>query len=266
MGVYENQNGTLVNIAKRNGGGGGGGILPHIIVISETGSIVTLTKGTEVIAATETSTGHFEADVTSFGTWTIDAILSGDDAQVSLLVDSVKIYTVDDSHFHADITVTYPSSATQCSLSASGQTTMYATSSPYTFTVHSAGIYTCSCINDGVTRSTEIVVSTTGEEFAVNYYPTGSTVTPINDIETWLDCAGIWKNYTTLSEVIGDSDCLLRLISNNNAVDYMVRSSEFTTDITGDSLAMLYIGQYNYATNTLLDDNTWSLSICNSNS
>ena len=106
--------------------GEGGGLLPHIIVISETGSTVTLTKGSTVITATETSTGHFETDVPEFGTWQIDAVLAGDDAQVNLVVDTVKIYTVDDSHFHADITVTYPDGAT-CALSASGQTTLYAT-------------------------------------------------------------------------------------------------------------------------------------------
>ena len=47
--------------------GEGGGLLPHIIVISDTGSTVTLTKGQTVITAPETSTGHFETDVPEFG-------------------------------------------------------------------------------------------------------------------------------------------------------------------------------------------------------
>ena len=91
------------------------GMFPHVIVISETGSVVTLTKGAKVITATETSTGHFEADVDEYGTWTIDSVLAGDDAQTTIYVDAVKIYTIDDSHFQASITVKYNTNGT-CAL------------------------------------------------------------------------------------------------------------------------------------------------------
>jgi len=151
-----------------------GGLVPHLIIISETGSTVTATKGATVITATETSTGHFECDVPEFGTYTIDAVLGGDDAQVSLVVDAVKIYTVDDSHFHADITVTYPTGA-QVSCSKSGETTMYATGSPYTFTVHSSGTWTITGVKDGVTVTEDVVISTSGQTESVDL--TNKTVT-----------------------------------------------------------------------------------------
>ena len=56
--------------------------------------------------------------------------------------------------------------------------------------------------------------------------PDGRTVTPTDDIQIWLNCADIWdKTYTTLAEVLADTDTLLALINSNNAVDYMVRST-----------------------------------------
>lgn len=58
--------------------------------------------------------------------------------------------------------------------------------------------------------------------------PDGKTVTPINDIPTWLSCAGLNNTgYTTLSEVLNDTGVLSTLMSTNNAVDYMVRSKQF---------------------------------------
>lgn len=62
----------------------------------------------------------------------------------------------------------------------------------------------------------------------LNAIPNGKTVTPINDIQTWLHCGDIWdKSYTTLEEVFADASTLLALISSNNAVDYMVRSTDW---------------------------------------
>ena len=65
----------------------------------------------------------------------------------------------------------------------------------------------------------------------LNAIPTGSTVTPVNDIQTWLHCADIWdKNYTTLDEVLADAPTLQALIASNNAADYMARSTEWASD------------------------------------
>ena len=58
--------------------------------------------------------------------------------------------------------------------------------------------------------------------------PDGRTVLPTDDIQIWLNCADIWdKTYTTLAEVLADTDTLLALITSNNAVDYLVRSKTF---------------------------------------
>lgn len=61
--------------------------------------------------------------------------------------------------------------------------------------------------------------------------PDGSTVTPTDDIQKWLNCAGIFDktSYTTLADVLADSTTLLALMSDNNASDYLVRSKSWAT-------------------------------------
>ena len=96
--------------------------------------------------------------------------------------------------------------------------------------------------------------------------PVGSTVLPTDDIQIWLNCAGIYDktSYTTLEDVLADHDTLATLISNNNAVDYMVRSTTWATDVTADDTAMRYIGKRNYASDTLLGDEDWYEAIVGS--
>ena len=94
--------------------------------------------------------------------------------------------------------------------------------------------------------------------------PDGKTVLPTDDISIWLACGGRSETYTTLSQVLADSTCLSALINDNNAVDYLVRSTTWASDVCGDSSAMSYIGLNNYASNTLLGDSTWCSAICNS--
>ena len=101
--------------------------------------------------------------------------------------------------------------------------------------------------------------------YNLSFIPDGRTITPVNDVQTLLHCAGIFdKGYTVLSQLIADTASLYSVITDNNAIDYLVRSTSFANGITGDSTAMTYIGSDNYAANTLLADNTWLNAICNS--
>lgn len=240
------------------------GMFPHVIVISDSGSVVTLTKGAKVITATETSAGHFEADVDEYGTWTIDSILGGDDAQTTLNVDAVKVYTITDEHFSASVTVSYPSGGT-CTLSATGQTPQVATSSPYTFTVHAAATYTLTATYRGATRTATVAISTTGQTETYSFLVDGATVLTTDDVEIWLDCACLWdKNYTTEAEIIADSEAFLALITDSNAMAYMVRSTSFRTAICADALSMVYIGEYYDCVDALMKDSTWANAIASS--
>lgn len=121
------------------------------------------------------------------------------------------------------------------------------------YTVDEAGLYTVSCGG-----ASESVLVEDEYEVSLSAIPDGSTVLPVNDIQTWLNCAGIFNKttYTTISDVLADTTTLLALINSNNAVDYMVRSHDWCDDVCADATAMTYIGANNYAADTLLaDDN-----------
>ena len=94
--------------------------------------------------------------------------------------------------------------------------------------------------------------------------PDGATVTPTDDVQTWLHCANIWDktDLTTIDDVIADTTTLNILISNNNASDYLARSTTFATDICNNESAMTYIGLNDYCANKLLSDITWLEAIC----
>lgn len=135
------------------------------------------------------------------------------------------------------------------------------------YPMHS-GNWECSCYSSvtGTTMKKTIELSywgTTNVEF--NDIPNGATVTPIDDVQTWLHCANVWnKSYTTISEVVADTTTLNTLIANENANDYLVRSTTFATDICNNESAMTYIGLNDYCANKLLADSTWFSAICNS--
>lgn len=136
--------------------------------------------------------------------------------------------------------------------------------SPYevVFAIPNGGEWTISGIISGQTYSASIDIP---DSLELSSIPEGSTVLPTDDIQTWLACAGIKdKSYTTLNEVLSDSTTLLALMSNDNAVDYLVRSTTWASGITADSTAMTDIGANNYCANTLLADSTWRNAICNS--
>lgn len=171
------------------------------------------------------------------------------------------------SGFTATITVTFPSSST-CTCGKTGETPQTAYVSPHTFSVHSSGTYTITATDGVHTKSETVVITTDGqsESVTLTYVPDGSTVLPTDDIQIWLNCADIYDktSYTTLSDVLSDSTTLSTLIADNNAVDYMVRSTTWASGVCADSTAMSYIGLNNYCANTLLADSDWLNAICNS--
>lgn len=149
-----------------------------------------------------------------------------------------------------------------------GETTLQATcpsSSPYTveFKIPNSGSWTISGTASGQTGSTTVVIPDSAT--LTPPIPTGSTVTPVNDIQIWLHCANIWnKNYTTITQVLADASTLQALIASNNAADYMARSTSWASSVTANSTAMTYIGANNYCANKLLANSTWLNAICNS--
>lgn len=96
--------------------------------------------------------------------------------------------------------------------------------------------------------------------------PNGATFTPTDDVQTWLHCANIFDktDLTTIDDVIADTTTLNTLIANENANDYLVRSTTWASNLCSNESAMTYIGLNDYCANKLLADNTWFETICNS--
>jgi len=103
-------------------------------------------------------------------------------------------------------------------------TTTFDNTGNATFDVQQKGVYVASTTYQGTVYQKSVDVT---DEFLVELSEVvdGKTALPTDDIQIWLKCAGINdKSYTTLAEVLADTDTLLALINSNNAVDYMVRS------------------------------------------
>ena len=146
------------------------GMFPHMIVISDSGSVVTLTKGAKVITATETSTGHFEADVDEYGTWTIDAVKGYQSGSSSVTVDAVKVYNVTVTFFSATIAVNYPNDMRgetfTCVLDGISFTeTAPNNANTFNFSVPSIGTWTVTGA-----YSKDVVITTDGETQSVTFY------------------------------------------------------------------------------------------------
>ena len=135
------------------------------------------------------------------------------------------------------------------------------------YPMHS-GNWECSCyssvINTTMKKTIELTYwGTTNVEFTDT--PDGATVTPIDDVQTWLHCANIWdKQYTTVSQVVADKTTLNALVQNENANDYLVRSTTFSTTLcenNANNEAMYYLGLYDGCANKLLADDYWRNAI-----
>lgn len=205
-----------------------GGMQAHLVITSEAGSTVTVTTPSgSVITATQVSgsTTQWECDTQEYGVHTIDAVLAGDDARITVTVDACKVYNIDDSHIHASITVTFPRGFT-CRCQGQGEN-YYSNSNPYTFSVHHLGEFTITATDGADTTYTETVTISSSAQSVSMFCPSAENA-PTDDIQLWLMEGGILdKTYTTLSEVLADSTTLATLIADNNAVDYMVRSKSW---------------------------------------
>ena len=168
----------------------------------------------------------------------------------------------------ATITVTYSSDfygeTVTCSHGTKTYSKVATSSGTLEFSVDEEGTWTISCTIGSDTFSTTADVDLTYDAELVSL-PDGETVLPTNDIQIWLKCAGITdKSYTTLSEVLADSETYNALLGDSNACAYMKRSTTWSTDICADQYAMNLLGQYDTACDALLSDSTWLNAICNS--
>ena len=179
-------------------------------------------------------------------------------------------FTCDSGYIGQTLTMTYKGTphAGETVDNVSGTVVSDGTKGTLTLYPMHSGNWECSCYSSviGTTMKKTIELSywgTTNVEF--NDIPDGATFTPTDDVQTWLHCANIWdKSYTTISEVVADTTTLNTLIANENANDYLVRSTTWASDVCSNESAMTYIGLNDYCADKLLADSTWLNAISNS--
>ena len=94
--------------------------------------------------------------------------------------------------------------------------------------------------------------------------PEGRTALPTDDVSIWQRCGETGTTYTSLAQILADVATLIALMSSENACDYLVRSTTWTSAITTSIDAMKAIGASDYCSTTLISDNTWNTAIQNS--
>ena len=165
--------------------------------------------------------------------------------------------------FEATITASFPEGAT-CT-ATDGTTTLTADDNPMAFSIPNEGTWAVACVANGVTLSEDVVITTNGQMETVDLTPVGATVTPTDSVPMLIACAGIGDSeITTIAGALADVETLTAILESENAIDYLVRSTTFASDVTSDSVAMTGIGAINYDANTLLGNSTWRNAICNS--
>lgn len=177
-------------------------------------------------------------------------------------------FTCDSGYIGQTLTMTYKGTphAGEVVEDVSGTVVSDGTKGALTLYPMHSGNWECSCYSSvtGTTMKKTIELSywgTTNVSFEDT--PNGATVTPTDDVQTWLHCADVWnKSYTTISEVVADTTTLNTLIANENANDYLVRSTTWASDVCNNESAMTYIGLNDYCAWSLLDNDTWNEAIC----
>lgn len=144
------------------------GVLPELYIYSETGSVVTVEDaGGTTIPTSQIGTDHWICEVPDYGIYTVYSVLSGETTTKSINVDDCMIYTIDDSHFHCNIEVTYPSGVgATCTISGGGETYSAPALNPpdtsYKFVVHGKNTtYTITTNVDGSTKTEYVATGTT---------------------------------------------------------------------------------------------------------
>lgn len=216
------------------------------------GASCTLSDGTTTLIATGSPMAF---TVPNAGTWTASVTLDGVSktdtatittdgqvASINIIFGTINV-TYDNDFRGVSITCILGGTTITKTAPSAGNTMYFypPTTGNWTIsgTVSSDTFY--SSPNPVVVSSLSTSVSATLETI-----PDGSTKTPTDDVSIWLSCAGIRdKSYTTLTEVLADSETFNALLGDSNACAYMARSTTWasglvptmTSDTTPSGLA-----------------------------
>ena len=216
-----------------------------ILLTTAPGAAITITDGDEEVEATGTGSEQAIAVHNESATYTISVTANGltkTGTSVTTGTTSGAIFTRSVSFAHVELTFDNDFRGETGTIS-DGTTT-----ASYTFPnsgntddiyIPTPGTWKVYCtVSSEPFESDPIIVPdpvdpATTIPAEIHVRPDGKTVTPTDDIQLWLQCAGLKTlPYTTLEEVLEDHETLQKLISDHNAVDYMVRSKTWVKQVT----------------------------------
>ena len=172
-----------------------GGLLPHFYIDSEAGSTVTVTTPSGgTIIPTLMSSGHWECDVPTYGTYTVHAVLNGEDATKTVAVNEVREYHITDTHFSYTLSVYAPQDS-MIRIEATGET-YTDVGEGSTAVVFSLGQketqYTITVTYDGVSKTDSVTTPSTSGG-------TGSKTFEFGTINVTLDADFIGETITCVN-------------------------------------------------------------------
>ena len=232
------------------------------------GATCTISDGVTTLTA---NASPMAFDIPNSGTWVATCTLDGL-AQTESFSITTDGQTETHTFEYGTINLTFDNEFRGLTLTCTDSSYTITKTAPSTgntmvFYPNETNTWTISGTYSGVTYTTTATVSSlsTPVSAILQTIPDGSTVTPTDVIQTWLKCATINdKSYTTLNEVLADTDTFTVLLQDSNACDYMARSTTWSTTICADADAMARIGKYDYCSNALLGNSTWASAIANS--
>lgn len=232
------------------------------------GATCTISDGVTTLTA---NASPMAFDIPNSGTWVATCTLDGVSKTQSFTI-TTDGQTETHTFEYGTINLTFDNEFRGLTLTCTDSSYTITKTAPSTgntmvFYPNETNTWTISGTYSGVTYTTTAEVSSlsTPVSAILQTIPDGSTVTPTDVIQTWLKCAAINdKSYTTLNEVLADTDAFTVLLQDSNACDYMARSTTWSTDIVADADAMAIVGKYDYCSDKLLSNSTWCTAICNS--
>ena len=261
---------------RASAGGGGSDWYNVILLTTAPGAAITITDGDEEIEATGTGSQQAIAIHDESSTYTISVAVNGfTKSGTSVATGTTSGVIFEREVAFAEVTLTYDDDfRSQSGTISDGTTTANytfpASDNETTIYIPSTGTWNVYCNVSGEDyKSSDIVVTSLSDSYTsdIHVRPNGKTVTPTDDIQTWLECGGVkGKFYTTLDEVLADHDTLQKLISDENAVDYMVRSKTWIEQtkiptLTADSSKVTVSGTGSYGAKWKPFDNNWECSV-----
>ena len=219
-----------------NTSGGGSTILVTTSESSLYGQTVSLTDGTTTLNTTFNNSGEATfSDVTMTGTLTVSASYGGQTAQRTISVPYFGNYSTSLSFFTATITVTFDASkGATCTLDG-----VTASTSPYAFTVSSAGTYTASSTLDGVTKQGTAKTITTDGQTETDTIEFGTiNVTYDNDFRgASITCTQGGTTITKTAPSGGNTMAFYPPTTGSWTISGTVGGSPYSTSVTVSSLS-----------------------------